>query len=176
MAQKLTFLTEDLAVSDAPDQAVLEQFHIDNRDNYTEPQRFSFQHRYFSADRRDDAQQVAERALTDAALAGDPFMLQKQYAQRSQREVGDLFGREFAAVSRLLLPTNNGRDHFVRLMAGMVRLTKVLPSRMLNFNEVQNRVLADWQQAQRKQANADYYRALSERYDVRLPGPADPTS
>lgn len=176
MVQKLTFLTEDLAVSDAPDQAVLEQFHIDNHDNYTEPQRFSFQHRYFSADRRDDAQQVAERALTDAALAGDPFMLQKQYAQRSQREVGDLFGREFAAGLAALAADEQWQGP-LRSAYGwhVVRLTKVLPSRMLNFNEVQNRVLADWQQAQRKKANADYYRALSERYDVRLPEPADPT-
>ena len=73
--------------------------------------RYSFQHRYFSADRRDDAEQIAERAITDAAIAGDPFMLQKQYAQRSQREIGDLFGREFAAGVANLLADKQWQGH-----------------------------------------------------------------
>ncbi|MEC9134486.1 MAG: peptidylprolyl isomerase, partial [Pseudomonadota bacterium] len=164
MVQKLTFLTEDLAVSDVPDQTVLKQFHLDNSDNYTEPKRYSFQHRYFSADRREDAEQIAERAITDTAIAGDPFMLQKQYAQRSQREIGDLFGREFAAGVANLQADEQWQGP-LRSAYGwhVVRVTQVLPSRMLTFDEVQDRVLADWQQTQRKLANADYYRSLSDR-------------
>jgi parvulin-like peptidyl-prolyl isomerase len=176
MVQKLTFLTEDLAVSDTPEQQVLQQFHLENSDLYTEPQRYSFQHRYFSTDRRDDAEQVAERALSEDSLAGDPFMLQKQYAQRSQREVGDLFGREFAAA---LAALSSGQQWQGPLRSAygwhVVRLTKVLPSRTRSFDETRDRVLADWQQAERKRANADYYQSLSERYDVRLPNPADTT-
>ena len=175
MVQKLTFLTEDLAVSDVPDQTVLKRFHLDNNDNYIEPKRYSFQHRYFSADRRDDAEQIAERAITDAAIAGDPFMLQKQYAQRSQREIGDLFGREFAAGVANLQADEQWQGP-LRSAYGwhVVRVTKVLPSRMLTFDEVQDRVLADWQQTQRKLANADYYRSLSDRYNVRMPEPTEP--
>lgn len=175
MVQKLTFLTEDLAVSDVPDKEVLKRFHLDNSDNYTEPKRYSFQHRYFSADRRDDAEQIAERAITYTAIADDPFMLQKQYAQRSQREIGDLFGREFAAGVANLQADEQWQGP-LRSAYGwhVVLVTKVLPSRMLTFDEVQDRVLADWQQTQRKLANADYYRSLNDRYDVRLPEPAEP--
>ena len=92
---KLTFLTEDLAVSDTPAREVLEQYHSDNSESI-DNRRYSFQHRYFSTDRRDNAEQLAQQALTDQGLIGDPFMLQKQYAQRS-KEIGDLLGREFAA-------------------------------------------------------------------------------
>ena len=45
---------------------------------------------------------------------------------------------------------------------------------MLTFDEVQDRVLADWQQTQRKLANADYYRSLSDRFNVRMPEPTEP--
>ena len=161
MVQKLTFLTEDLAVNDVPDQTVLKQFHGDNSDNYTEPKRYSFQHRYFSADRRDDAEQIAERAITDAAIAGDPFMLQKQYAQRSQREIGDLFGREFAAGVANLQADEQWQGP-LRSAYGwhVVRVTKVLPSRMRTFDVVLDRVMADWQQTLSNLANSDYYRSL----------------
>ena len=102
-------------------------------------------------------------------------MLQKQYAQRSQREIGDLFGREFAAGVANLQADEQWQGP-LRSAYGwhVVRVTKVLPSRMLTFDEVQDRVLADWQQTQRKLANADYYRSLNDRYDVRLPEPAEP--
>ena len=173
MLQKLTFLTEDLAVSGAPERAVLENYHQQNSANYTQPERYSFQHRYFSTDRRTDAEQVAKRALTDTDLIGDPFMLQKQYAQRSEREVGDLFGREFAAALTTLSADELWQGP-LRSAYGwhVVQLSRVTPSRLLQFAEVQDRVLADWQQAQRQAANAEYYRSLRDRYRVQLPATA----
>lgn len=172
MVQKLTFLTEDLAVSAMPEPTTLQQFHLDNSSAYKEPQRYSFQHRYFSSDRRADAQAVAQRAVTDPNLAGDPFMLQKQYAQRSEREVGDLFGREFARALSALTAAEQWQGPLQSAYGWhAVRLTKVTPSRTLSFDEVRDRVLADWQQARRKDANAKYYQALNERYEVQLPEP-----
>ena len=173
MLQKLTFLTEDLAVSDMPERTTLEQYHQQNSDNYSLPKRYSFQHRYFSSDRRGDAKQVAEQALTDEDLIDDPFMLQKQYAQRSEREVGDLFGREFAAALATLSAKQKWQGP-LRSAYGwhVVQLSRVTPSRMLEFTEVQDRVLADWQQAQRQAANEEYYRSLRDRYHVQMPAPA----
>ena len=104
MLQKLTFLTEDLAVSDAPTGDTLKQYHQANSEQYKQPKRYSFQHRYFSTDRRDNAEQIAAQAVTEKSLLGDPFMLQRQYAQRSEREIGDLFGREFATALAALKP------------------------------------------------------------------------
>lgn len=173
MLQKLTFLTEDLAVSDTPARDVLEQYHSDNRKNYRKPKRYSFQHRYFSTDRRDNAEQLAQQALTDQSLIGDPFMLQKQYAQRSIREIGDLFGREFAAGLAALAPAQEWQGP-LRSAYGwhVVQLSNATDSRIIPFDEVRDRVLADWQQAQRQAANAEYYRSLRERYQVQMPAPA----
>ena len=96
LAQKLTFLNEDLANAEAPSDAELAAFFQANLDDYLIPERFSFEHRYFSSDRRDDAEADAQAALAEPESAGDPFILQKSYAERSAREIGDLFGRDFA--------------------------------------------------------------------------------
>ena len=55
MVQKLTFLTEDLATAQPPDEDTLQAYFAENADAYRIPDRYSFRHRYFSADRRDDA-------------------------------------------------------------------------------------------------------------------------
>ena len=100
-------------------------------------------------------------------------MLQKQYAQRSEREVGDLFGREFAAALANLSAKQKWQGP-LRSAYGwhVVQLSRVTPSRLLEFTEVQDRVLADWQQAQRQTANEEYYRSLRDRYHVQMPAPA----
>lgn len=173
MLQKLTFLTEDLAVSDTPSPDLLEQYHRDNSENYRQPKRYSFQHRYFSSDRRDNAEQVAKQALTDEDLIGDPFMLQKQYAQRSAREIGDLFGRDFAVALAALTPEQQWQGP-LRSAYGwhVVQLSNVTDDRIIPFDEVRDRVLADWQQDQRQAANKEYERSLRKRYQVQMPTPA----
>ena len=120
MVQKLTFLTEDLAVSDVPDQTVLKQFHLDNSDNYTEPKRYSFQHRYFSADRRDDAEQIAERAITDAAM-----QVTRSCCKNSTRSAPSVrsvicLDANLQLASPICKQTSNGKGHCARLMAGML--------------------------------------------------------
>ena len=173
MLQKLTFLTEDLAVSDAPTGDTLKQYHQANSEQYKQPKRYSFQHRYFSTDRRDNAEQIAAQAVTEKGLLGDPFMLQRQYAQRSEREIGDLFGREFATALAALKPDQQWQGP-LRSAYGwhVIQLSDTTPSRVIQFDEIQERVLADWQQTQRQTANEEYYRSLRERYQVQMPEPA----
>ena len=107
MVQKLTFLTENIATTDIPDEPALKDYCDENTEEYRPPKRYSFQHRYFSSDRREDAQEDAKISLLNNKDLGDPFMLQKTYSKRSEREIGDLFGREFSPVSNthLTLPT-----------------------------------------------------------------------
>ena len=58
-------------------------------------QRYSFKHRYFSSDRREDAKQDAEISLFNTEDLGDPFMLQKTYNKRSEREIAISSARIF---------------------------------------------------------------------------------
>ncbi len=171
LAQKLTFLNEDLANAREPTAAELEAYFQSNAADYRMPERFSFEHRYFSSDRRQDAQADARRALADPEAAGDPFILQRSYAERSRREIADLFGKAFAeALSGLQAGTPEVWQGPVRSAYGwhLVRLTGKTPARDPAFAEVQDAVRRDLLQARRREANDAFYQALRARYEIRF--------
>jgi peptidyl-prolyl cis-trans isomerase C len=170
LVQKLTFLTEDIATNEPPATEALQSFYTAQIDKYMEPAKFSFAHRYFSTDRRDNSQDIALQALTNTSLKGDPFMLQREYAQRSQRDVGNLFGRDFAA-KLAELPTSDAWQGPLKSAYGwhVVKLLNVAPARVQPFNEVIEKVKVDWQQAQRKVANETYFTNLKAKYSVTYP-------
>ncbi len=135
-----------------------------------EPAKFSFAHRYFSSDRRDNSQAIAVQALTDATLKGDPFMLQKEYALRSKRDVGNLFGRDFAE-KLAELSTGDKWQGPLKSAYGwhVVKIFNIAAARTQPFNEVIEKVKVDWQQAQRKVANENYFTNLKAKYSIVYP-------
>ena len=173
MVQKLTFLTEDIATAAPFDEPSLRAYYDEHIDRYRLPDRVSFRHRYFSSDRRDDAEGDATAALADADNLGDPFMLQKSYALRSEREIGDLFGRDFAAALAQLGPAQEWQGP-VRSAYGWhaVLVTAVEKARAQPFADVSERVLVDAQQSTREAANQAYYEDLKSRYIVSFPSVA----
>ena len=173
MVQKLTFLTEDIATAKPLAEAELRAFYNDNLEQYQVPERYSFRHRYFSSDRREDAQTDATNALQQLDQRGDPFMLQREYAQRSEREVGDLFGRDFANDLAKLDPSTTWQGP-LRSAYGWhaVQLTTKQEAAIEPFELVRERVVTDAQQAARKAANEAYYNDLRARYNVAYPNVA----
>ena len=177
LAQKLTFLNEDLANAVPPEEAELSSYFETNVDRYLVPAQFSFEHRYFSSDRRDDAEADARAALADStgAAGGDPFILQRSYAERSARELADLFGRAFAEALQAL-PVAEGWQGPVQSAYGwhLVRMSKRSEPRKPALLEVIDAVQRDFLQERRRTANDEFYQALRARYDIRLePPPAD---
>lgn len=173
LVQKLTFLTEDVATAVPQTEAELRAYFDANLEHYRVPDRFSFEHRYFSSDRRTTAEQDAREALEDEARRGDPFMLQRSYTLRSEREIGDLFGREFAAGLAALQPAQTWQGP-LRSAYGWhpVKVTGFEPSHLPEFAAIMERVRVDAQQAQRRDANQAYYESLREQYDVSIATPA----
>ena len=163
LVQKLNFLTEDIATSQSPSEAELRAFHDANAERYRLPARYSFRHRYFSTDRRANAKADAEAALEDPQAKG-------AYAERSERAVGDLFGRPFATALVALSPAPDWQGP-LRSAYGwhLVKLEQALPETQPPFEEVANRVSADFTAERREQANAAYYQALRSRYEVQRP-------
>ncbi|NKB97296.1 MAG: hypothetical protein GKR90_02180 [Pseudomonadales bacterium] len=173
MVQKLTFLTEDIATATPFDKAALQAFYAENQEDYRVPERFSFHHRYFSSDRRENAREDANAALaTDDK--GDPFMLQREYVARSEREIGDLFGRSFAEALTSLATQEEAQGpiesaygwHTINFTG---RTASVIPA----FAEVSDRVAIDAQQAARQAANEAYYEDLKSRYTISYPSAND---
>ncbi len=170
LVQKLTFLTEDIATAEAPTADALQSFYAAQIDRYRVPAKFSFAHRYFSSDRRDNSQAIAVKALTDITLKGDPFMLQKEYAQRSQRDIGNLFGRDFAEKLAELSASNEWQGPLKSAYGWhVVRILNIAPTSIQPFNEAIEKVKVDWQQAERKVANESYFANLKAKYSITYP-------
>lgn len=174
LAQKLTFLNEDLANALEPTTEELERYFTEQAADYRIPERFSFEHRYFSSDRREDAEGDARAALADATRSGDPFILQKSYADRSAREIADLFGREFA--NRLAaLEVDEGWQGPIPSAYGwhLIRLNNRTASRDPLMAEVMDAVRRDFLQRRRRDANETFYRQLRDRYEIAIMDPAE---
>ena len=182
LIQKVTFLTEDLAATETPDPQTLEQFYDNNRQRYEIPEQFTFQHIYFSSDRDTEtpngsAKTMATKAVSNPALTGDPFMLQSQYARRSQREIGDLFGRAFA--ERLIAIETPGKwQGPIQSAYGWhaVLVENRRPVQGLPYQQVKDKVLLDWRQERRVEANKAYLAGLLDTYEVQMPEAYNATS
>jgi hypothetical protein len=172
MVQKLTFITEDIATSAPPDEATLEAYYDEHHDDYRLPDRYSFKHRYFSSDRRENAEGDARAAMANPDEPGDPFMLQREYASRSEREIGDLFGREFATGIAMLSPSDEWQGP-IKSAYGFhaVLVTRRQPTTLQPFADVKDRVAIDWQQSTRRKANEQYFEDLTARYSISFPEP-----
>ena len=170
MVQKLTFLTEDIATTDIPDEQALKDHYYENTEEYRQPKRYSFQHRYFSADRREDAQKDAEISLLNNKDSGDPFMLQKSYNKRSEREIADLFGREFAQSLANFEPSDQWQGP-VKSAYGFhaLLLETIQESYIKKYETVRERVLMDFKHEKRRTANEQYFLDLKNKYSINIP-------
>jgi hypothetical protein len=184
LAQKLSFLIEDLAAIEQPSDDELRGFYQEHADRYLQPARVSFRHVYFSRDRRADAAADAAAALQQVRLVaasgggaaaptlGDPFMLHSEYAGRTHQEVRELFGVDFA--NSLFALEGSGWQGPVASSYGE-HLVEVLArddARAPAFEEVRQAVVRDFQQERREQANADAYRDMRARYQIEVEEPA----
>ena len=169
MVQKLTFLTEDIATASLIAESELEEYFKKNQDEYRVAARYTFSHRYFSVDRREDAEADARRAL-NTQEPGDPFMLQKYYSARSESQIGDLFGRDFAkALSALDVSSSSQGPIESAYGWHVVQLKTKEIGHVPDFFDVLDKVSVDAKQAARLAANKAYYEGLRERYNVVLP-------
>ena len=96
-------------------------------------------------------------------------MLQKRYQLRSEREIGDLFGRGFAAALAQLVPGEHWQGPIESAYGWHpIKLHKVAAAETEPFEQVRERVQADARQAAREAANAAFYDDLRKRYRVRV--------
>ena len=176
MAQKVEFLFNDLVEAAEPTEEELRQYLDQYPEQFFEPERLSFVHVYFNADKRSDntradAQHVlsqlnAEQGGIDPASAGDTFMFGYAFADQSERQVARMFGTEF--VSALAsLETGSWQGPVVSAYGlHLVYIEERTQPRLPPLDEIRDTVLNELLAERRKQANQAFYKALRERYDV----------
>ncbi len=179
LAQKMEFLTEDLALLVEPSDSTLEAFYEANADRYRIPERRAFTHIFFSTDRRgeaaSDTAQKALAVLKNASVTverapelGDRFLQPFHYSLRSENRVARDFGGEFAVGVFAVEPEEwSGpiRSSFgVHLVMVAEWTAPVLPP----LAEVIDRVRTDLEVQWREEANEAVFQALLQRYDVQV--------
>jgi len=175
LAQKLTFLVEDLAALEPPGEQELRSWFEARRDEYESRATVTFDHIYFRGDGGHEAALAARGTLEDAQRGnwrelGDPSLLARTYRAASREAVCGDFGPEFCgALDELIVaPAWQGP---VKSTYGshLVRVLRKAPAGLPEYEAVRERVLADYQQELRNQAGAELLDELHERYQVQLP-------
>ena len=180
LAQKMTFLASDLTPLERPSDTELEDWYTHHSDRFKSPQTVSFDHIFFSKDKRRDGTDAAARnelaALNKGGDAnwkqrGDPFMLARSYGELPKREIARLFGTEFAnaIAAQAASATWTGPvtsafgDH-------VVRVSKNQPAELPPLDAIRKAVEADWMDHHRRSQNAAAIKDIVSRYRVVIEG------
>jgi hypothetical protein len=177
LAQKMEFLSQDMAVPTDPTDAELARYLEEHRDTYWTPARMSFSHIYFSQDLRGVATAANARHIlaelqseadppSRAPERGDRFMLQHDYPARSQQEITELFGRAFATALFELDPGVWQGPVESSYGLHLVRVSERIEPRLPDLSEIRDQVQQDFLDVQRREANAAFYVNLRQRYEV----------
>jgi len=173
LAQKMEFLTDDVAGAAEPDEAALRAFFERNAARYAKPAQVSFRHVYFSPEKRGTkGEAVARESL--AALAkgasdeemGDPFLHGFEFAARDAQEITALFGGGFAEQVAVL-PVGEWRGP-VSSSYGLhlVRVEARGATQPAAFDPVRTTVVRDFNEERRRTVNREVFEKLRERHQV----------
>ena len=177
MAQKLEFLTSDLAMMVQPAEGELEKYFNENSEQYRAPDRMTFSQVFFDPDTRgNQTLEDAEKALATLKAAGTPteesmqvgdgFMLQRDFVSVTGMEATRQMGRGFVDAVVQLEP---GAWHGPVLSGygvHLVYLYSLEKSPPAVFEDVKALVLENWQMEKREQFNADFLENLKTRYEI----------
>ena len=179
VAQKMDFLTADVAALQEPEPGELEQWYADNKKLFEVPPRASFRQLYFSPDRRGnetraDAQSALEAIsanpaiFEDIAASADSFALRSFYNDTTPDFVLKEFGPAFATELFKLQP---GTWHGpVQSGFGwhLVFIDVFKPARIPSYDEVKLEVEAAWHDARYLEIKRRAYEEMRELYTVKV--------
>ena len=182
LAQKLEFLTNDIAQMQEPSEAELQAYFNENLDRFRAPDRITFTHVYFNPDARGDATlDDAAAALARLQAAGEPngqviaegdrFMLQNVFVEASELDVRRTMGTGFAQAVMRLEP---GAWHGPVLSGfgpHLVYVTAFDPAPAPVLADLRGDVLNEWRRLQTEKFDAEFLESLKSRYDIVIEGP-----
>lgn len=165
LAQKMEFLLQDAVLVAGPDDAELRRVHARDRSRYQSAAIVSFTQAFFST--ASDAERGLD-ALEAEPLAelGDPTLLAREYLRADEETIANVFGSEFAEGLFRLEPGEWLGPLRSEYGFHLVRVTDRLAARPLPFEEVRERVHADWLRERKAHTEELLLRSLLEKYEV----------
>ena len=177
LAQKLEFLTKDVARLKEPVEGELEEWFETHIADYRDPDLITFTHVFIDPDLReettlDDAAviltqlQASGEPNAETLKAGDRFMLQSYYPQKTELDIRRQFGSGF---TQSLMKLEPGQWHGPVLSGYGVHLVYVhalVKAEDPQFAAAKEKVFEDWQETQQKNFNEQYIKSLKSRYEI----------
>ena len=174
LAQKLTFLVNDtLRVAD-PSEGELRQFYAANVGRFQTGPRVSFSQIFFNPEHRRNAESDAEAALISVSASGsrasqplgDPLLLEDNFVDVDEQSLSNMFGADFAQAVLALMPGAWSQPIKSGFGVHLVHLISLRPAESPRFEEVRNKVLAEWRHQRETEMKAAYLEKLREKYGV----------
>jgi hypothetical protein len=182
MAQKLEFLTSDIALLREPAPGELEQYLENNQARFRDPDLISFRHVFFDPDLRDESIfDAADAALSRLRAAADPdaaalgegdrFLSQSEFSEAAPIDVRRQLGSGFADALIELEPRLWQGPVLSGFGVHLVYVHEILEAPPAKLEDVRQVVLEDWQRVQQDQFNEEFYQSLKSRYEVVIAEP-----
>lgn len=173
LAQKMAFVSDDLAVVTEPAEADLRAYFDAHKDAYTTPDLYALRHVFFNPDRHGmaldaDAQRALQRLTrgANAAEVGDPFMLPRELADISRDDIARDFGSAFADAVTTSTPGAWAGPVRSPFGVHLVRLESHMPSSAARFEDVRDRVREVFLAQKQQEANAALRAKLRQQYRI----------
>jgi hypothetical protein len=182
MAQKMEFLSEDVAAAHEPTSEELRNWYANNSQKFALADRATFRHLFFGFDRRgQNAQSDALSALSklvakpeDSPLGkqlADPFMFQDYYGDRAPDQLAKEFGPAFAIGLYKLKPGSWQGPIESGYGWHLVWIESTTPGRVPAFEEVEPDVKTAWLADQKAIEWRKAYEKMRAKYEVVVPQP-----
>ncbi len=182
MAQKMEFISNDLASMVEPDDAQLQTYLDKNSEKFNIPGRISFSQVYLDMGQHGnmvyaDAEQLLEELARstvdiDVTMAGDPFMGGYIFNNETEFGVARIFGQKFARqlfdipVGVWTGPVESGYG------LHLILINSRTDSRAPGLDQVRDKVRVEWLSEQQRKTNDLLYAELRKRYEITIEGPA----
>lgn len=183
IAQKLQFMTQDVADRQTPTDTDLQQFLDTHKNQFGAEPEFAFSQIYLNPDRHGDKiAQDAERLLIrlntsdgriDYAADSDPLPVPNDFELTSVDGIANVFGEAFAKAltelpaGRWVGPIRSGFGAHLIIVRDKREATTP------QLSQVRDAVVREWQAARRDEANADTYRDMRAKYVIKVELPPE---
>ena len=178
LAQKVEFISADLASQAEPSDTDLQSYLDSHADKFAVPARISFEQIYLNADQRGvNVEQDASRLLNeltqpgstiDVMAAGDPFMFGQQHEHLTRQGVSRLFGQQFTEKV-FQLPVGAWQGPVVSGYGlHLVYVDAKSEAKASTLDEVRDKVRDEWLAQQRRKMDQVFYGELRKRYNIKV--------
>ena len=166
LKQKYEFLIKDNAIIEEPTDQQLKEFYDLNKDNYLEPGKYSFDHYYFSPDRRTDPSKDALNFINNPDLPADPFHIGSPKLNKTINDLRNEFGLSFAqGISKIV---DIEKHYMVESGFGyhVIHMRSIEAPAPIAYGLLKDRLAEDYRTFILSERNKEGYEELKKEYTV----------